>query len=512
MSDAELMHELFAGSDFAHGRSEMTQQITPKGKHEAKSWTEKRPVELKDWEKHLAGVAGIGIPPLNSKNEVKWGAIDVDVYNGFSIESLNALVQEKGLPLVICRSKSGGPHIFLFLKEWVPAKDMIEKLDSLAGFLGFGTSEIFPKQAMVAQGEKSQDFGSWINMPYFGGTNFLRYALDEKGQAILQISSFRDYCKGRRLTKEEFDKLTPPPTPDIFPDGPPCLNQIFASRPADMRNVLLSNAAVYAKKAFPENWKEKLDEYNRLFPEPLGSSEVEALKKSYDKKEYRYQCSKQPLCNFCDSSRCRKTKHGVGGGEFLPAARSLSMVDTAPPIWYLDVTMPDNQQVRISLSTEELQNPRLFQRRCMETIQQMPPSMKMDEWQPIVQSLMQHVTKIEVPPEMSPAGQFIELLWDFLHNRATEESFENLIRGIPFKDNTSYYFRLRDLNTYLNQQRFIELKPNQIMAIIRNTLKGVKGFKNIGGRGTNYFQLPIPSSNDSPENTQLATATFATSY
>lgn len=184
------MLDLFRGSDLAHGRSDMTQKVTQKGKHEAKSWTEKRPAELKDWEAHLAGAAGIGIPPIDSKNEVRWGAIDVDVYAGLSIEDLNAKIQKDNLPLVICRSKSGGPHIFLFLTEPVPAAEMIEKLDSMAGYLGFGTSEIFPKQAAVSTDEKSMDFGSWINMPYFGGTRFLRYALDASNKALASVTDF----------------------------------------------------------------------------------------------------------------------------------------------------------------------------------------------------------------------------------------------------------------------------------------------------------------------------------
>ncbi len=510
MSDAELMLELFKGSDLAHGRSEMTKQITAKGKHEAKSWTEKRPAELKDWERHLAGEAGIGIMPLNSENRVLWGAIDVDIYRGFSIEQLNQKIQQARLPLVLCRSKSGGPHIFLFLREPVPAVEMIEKLDSIAGFLGFGTSEIFPKQAMVSQDDKSPDFGSWINMPYFGGTQFLRYALDPENKAITTIPRFREYARSRRLTAEELKKLAPPEPEAVFPDGPPCLNQIFSERPSENRNILLANAIVYAKKAFPENWKEQVDRYNSKFAEPLGSAEIETLKKSYGKKDYRYQCSKPPLCNYCDSSRCRKTKHGVGGGDFLPATRSLSMVDTTPPIWYLDVTLPDSRAIRISLSTEELQNPRLFQRRCMETIQQMPPMMSNEDWQLLVAQLMQHCTKIEVPPEMSPTGQFLELLQDFLQNRATTESWENLLRGQPYKDAANFYFRAKDLTTFLNQQRFTLLKSHEIAAVLKTTLKATNDARKISGVFVRFLQVPIPNHDTKPE--PLSTPGFNSSY
>ena len=189
------MMELFRGSDLAHGRSEMTNKVTAKGKHEAKCWTEPRPVEVKDWEGHLAGSAGIGIAPIDSNCVVRWGAIDVDVYAGLSIEALNQTIQSKQLPLVICRSKSGGPHIFLFVTEPVPAADMIAKLHAMAGCLGFGASEIFPKQEQISRDAGNKDFGSWINMPYFGGTRFLRYALDASNKALANIP---DFCRIRR--------------------------------------------------------------------------------------------------------------------------------------------------------------------------------------------------------------------------------------------------------------------------------------------------------------------------
>jgi hypothetical protein len=513
MSDAELMAELFKGSDLAHGRSDMMQQISNKGKHETRSWLEKRAVTLEDWNRHLAGVAGIGIPPLNSKNEVRWGAIDVDIYNGLSIEALNEKIQEFKLPLVICRSKSGGPHIYMFVEDWVPAKTMIEKLDALAGFLGFGTSEIFPKQAMVSHNDKNPDFGSWINMPYFGGTTFLRYALDGQGKALATIPDFVAYARAKCLSIEKFNTFEPPVPQDMVPDGPPCLNQLMASKPTENRNIILSNLAVYCKKAHGDAWRAKLDEFNSKFPEPLGSAEVEAIKKSYDKKDYRYQCSKSPLCNFCDSSRCRKTKHGVGGGEFLPATRSLTMVDTSPPIWYLDIVMPDEKAARISLSTEELQNPRLFQRRCMETLQKIPPSMKMDQWEPIVARLMQHCAKIEIPPEMTPAGQFCELFEEFLNNRASTESIEDLIRGLPFKSNEGFSFRLRDLTDFLSQKKFTLLKQNEYFAIVRNRYKSVKKDKVIAGRHVRYFEIPHKADNPSNESPQpLQPAEFGSNY
>lgn len=508
MTDPQQMAELFPGSDVAHGRSELLQTISAKGKHETRSWTEKRPASVEDWEKHLAGTAGLGIMPLNSKNQVRWGAIDVDVYQGLSIQKLNQQIQDAKLPLVICRSKSGGPHIFLFLKDHVPAQEMIEKLDSMAGFLGFGTSEIFPKQAMVAHSEKNPDFGSWINMPYFGGTQFLRYGLDHTGTALTSVAAFVSYAQSRRLSADEFRALTPPIPADIFPDGPPCLNRIFADRPSENRNILLSNAAVYAKRAIGEGWEATLDTYNAKFAQPLPQTEVEAIKRSYARKDYRYQCQVQPLCTFCDSSQCRKTKFGVGNGTLMPALRSLSKVNTIPPIWYLDMNLPNGTQARISLSSEELQNPRLFQRRCMETIHQMPPITKESEWHPFVQQMMEHLSVIEIPPEAGPVGQLKELVLEFLHNRAAQETWECLVRGIPFKEDGYYHFRVRDLTNFLAQQRFTLLKPNEIQAALKSELGAVGNSRKVGGRFVRFLTVKLTE----PGNEALQVPEFETAY
>jgi hypothetical protein len=47
------------------------------------------------------------------------------------------------LPLVVCRSKSGGAHVFLFTKEPIAAARMQEYLKASAALLGEAGREIF---------------------------------------------------------------------------------------------------------------------------------------------------------------------------------------------------------------------------------------------------------------------------------------------------------------------------------------------------------------------------------
>ena len=47
---------------------------------------------------------------------VKWGAIDIDV-NDIGHSRLEAKVNELGLPLIVCRSKSGGAELGCLAKK-----------------------------------------------------------------------------------------------------------------------------------------------------------------------------------------------------------------------------------------------------------------------------------------------------------------------------------------------------------------------------------------------------------
>lgn len=502
MTDSELLHALFEGSDLAYGSTEVTGKVNASGKREARCVVIRKPPGTIQWDAHLMGAVGLGIFPIRSDNSVRFGAIDVDIYQGLDLAKMNTRIQEHKIPMILCRSKSGGPHLFMFFKEPVPAKIVVEKLDAIAGFMGFGKSEIFPKQTTIS----GNDVGNFINMPYYGGVNFMRYAFDAEGKAISTIAGFSAYCDSRAMTKAETEAYTAPIESGALPDGPPCLNRIIATGRGEMRNIVLSNIAVYCKKAFPDTWETELDRYNQKFPEPLGSKEVEAIKKSYQKKDYRYQCSVDPLKSFCNSTACRKCKFGVGRQDLMPAQRSLTKINTSPPVWYLDVihTGKDgkDEPKRMCLTTEELQNPRLFQRKCMDTIQEMPPLLKPEDWQPKIALLMEHCNVIDLPEELSPAGQFKELVQEFIFNRASAEGWEDLLRGLPHRNNLGYHFRPKDLWKFITNQRFVLLKQNEMLAILRNDLKSERGFRPIKGTGVNYmtvkFPEPIPEKLEVP--------------
>ena len=72
----------------------------------------------------------LGIIPINDNNECKWGCIDIDFYAEFDHKKLIDQIGNLKLPLMVCRSKSGGAHVFLFTTEYVSAaKLMRDKLN-----------------------------------------------------------------------------------------------------------------------------------------------------------------------------------------------------------------------------------------------------------------------------------------------------------------------------------------------------------------------------------------------
>ena len=192
------------------------------------------------------------------------------------MESILKKISEASLPFVLCRSKSGGGHLYLFLENQVLVNG--EKLEKFAAYFGQGGSEIFPKQVTIGKDENDADYGNWINMPYNGETS-LRYALNESNERVA-MEDFPDYCKARMLTTSAFKDLELPEIEEILPEGPPCLNYIFKERSdfSEMRNITLSNAAVYLKKAYGDEWPNHLNTLNQKFSEPLGDRELEAIK------------------------------------------------------------------------------------------------------------------------------------------------------------------------------------------------------------------------------------------
>ena len=145
---------------------------------------------------------------------------------------------------------------------------------------------------------------------------------------------------------------------------------------------------------------------------------------------------------------------------------------------------------RLELTTEQLQNQTRFQRVCMETLNIMPPKMKEDKWQLLVQHLLESGLEIiAVSQDASVQGQFNELLEAFCTDLAQASTREEMLLGKPWTNEGKTYFRLKDLIEYLQKHRFMDLKVNQIAARLQD-MNAEHIFFNMKGRGVNVWAIP----------------------
>jgi len=486
---AERMFRLFMGHTGGHGT--YSQEEKTPGK--AKSVIKKSARTLRDpptpllWQKHLDGSRPLGIVPVNGDGMCFWGVIDVDKYD-LDHTAIVKQLAKLSLPLVVCRSKSGGAHVFMFLREPVSAEQLISRLKEIAGVLGFGDCEIFPKQTEIL--EDRGDLGNWLNMPYFDAEKGTRYAVTEDGRGM-SLDRFLDYAESKQLTADEFTKTVPQVlTKDAdLQDAPPCLQYMCGMGiPEGSKNNTVFALGVLAKKMRPEGWEALLDSWNQKYVNQpaLTSDEMMMIMRSLRKKDYSYRCKDQPLVNHCDSKACRLRRYGVGAAA-TPDISSISILDTQPPLFFVCLTSGGT----VECATDDIISSRSFQRAALEQLRTMLPLYKQEEWQNRIQECLDQAVIIEAPREVSSTGALKELFEQFCTDRHAAQEKDEILLGKPWLDDElhRYYFRLTDFLGHLEKNKFRDFTRAQIVSRIRE-LGGGHGFFNIKGKGVNVWWLP----------------------
>lgn len=478
---------VFKGLDRAHG----TYAIIDKGgktKVDGRAITLSEPVTIEKWEKHLAGTsAGIGIVPIDDDANVHWSAIDIDDY-ALDHQILWDKIQKLSLPLIICRSKSGGAHLYVFYTEPVSAKLSRGKLMEWVIALGCkpGT-EIFPKQIALAN---RTDIGNWINMPYFNADDTQRYAL-YNGQK-LSAEKFIKYIDEVKISLSDLEAFNVDLAGGAFSDGPPCLQSLAATGfPQGTRNMGLFNMGVYCRNKYGDEWQPELEDMNRKFMNPpLASSEVTMAVKSLSKKVYFFTCDKQPLVQCCNKEICKTRKYGIGGGgsDDIPVIiGSITRINSEIPTFFIEV-----EGVRMEVDPGDLLVQERFRLLCIEKINKLPTKMKQPDWEKIIRERLENIEIIEAPDDSGPAGQFYLHLESFCTNRHKARAIDELLLGKPFaKDDGRTYFRSTDLIKYLDQQHFKDFKENKIWALLRD-IGGEHHQLDLKGKITQSWSIKTP--------------------
>lgn len=501
------MSALFAGYEGVHGTHGEPVHSPTKGKWEIKSSarTIRSPVTDDLWRQHLAGERPLGVAPLRADGTTSWGAVDVDEYDDNPLEYLRK-VEEAGLKIVPCRSKSGGLHLFVFLAEPAPAGDLIRALQAIAARLGLAEAEIFPKQERVLSDRG--DLPNWMVIPYFGSNygNRIREQVGlRKTGAELTLAEFVAAAEAARMTRDELAALTAVPRRNgvhvngaaPYADGPPCLEHLASvGIVAPGRNTALLHAGVYWKRKDPNGWRERIEEVNRsqLRP-PLEASEVLGIIRSLEKKDYEFLCKQQPMRAHCNSAVCRARPYGVGAEDEWPKISSLSKLDTQPPIWFVDVNGD-----RLELTTRDLQDYRSFHRACMEVGNRCYRPLKEADWFAIVNAAMDGLVLVEAPKDVSDEGRFQELLEEFLTNRQRGTEREHLLLGRPWEseEDRRHYFRLQDLQRFVLREGVRDLPRGRMTQMVKN-LGGSHQYLTIKGLSRNYWWVPVGTFDAAPQ-------------
>ena len=85
------------------------------------------------------------------------------------------------------------------------------------------------------------------------------------------------------------------------------------------------------------------------------SHEVQAVIKSYEKKDYAYKCSDKPMKNHCNADLCRTLKFGIDNSAYMPKVDSFQRLKTNPPIYFLTI-----DKKTIELTGKECNQQQLF--------------------------------------------------------------------------------------------------------------------------------------------------------
>lgn len=494
MSDAKKFAAIFDGLKLAYGTYKIDRTKT-NGKQAGKASVLKEPRTLSHWEGHLSGTGdSIGIIPINEDNSCQWGCIDVDQYP-LDHKAIIEKIRRMKLPLVVCRSKSGGAHLFLFTTEWISAKAMQEVLQHVAAALGYGDCEIFPKQVKLFLDRG--DVGNFLNLPYYDAEEGLRYAVKDDGQSATLEEFFAlhgQYVQTpeqiQALTIEE-DSETP------VKDGPPCLQTLCKQQISEGgRNNGLFNIGVYLRKAYPDSWESEILIYNaKYLAPPLPLNEVNLVAKQLQKKDYAYKCKDAPINSYCNSEVCRTRKFGIDGGISGTEIANLRKYNSSPPIWFLDVN-----GTPLELDTEGLMIQGAFQRSCVEQLNFMPRTMSKPTWEARINQLLQDMSEtdgsiVEVSQDASIQGQFYEFLEEFCTAMQKAENREEILLRRPWTDEEEnlIYFRLKDFEAYLRKNRFFEYKSHKIAQRLRDINGNAVSLK-IKGKATRVWAIPTYES------------------
>jgi len=426
-----------------------------------------KPITEDDYRLHLHGKKSIGIQPCDDNGLACFGAIDIDpkVYKDLDIKKYLDIIQEKELPLIPIKSKSGGLHLYLFTKEFVKAKIIKDFLEQVLFLFKLPiTTEIFPKQTKLGSDTNGNKVnGNFINLPYFNKSE--RVALDPSGKEM----SLDLFLKVVEINKADIEKLENISNDLIrkeltggaeeFKDGPPCLEILSKNKMKDGRDRFLYNYMVMAKKKYPDNWGKMVLKAGRNyfeFDQIWTDDYIEKKIKHWEKQEKGHTCHDDLLAPVCIKSECVKRKFGIISDKKInwPLMTNLIKVDFKPdPEYYFTVEREDGETVQVhAKDVNKIKDQQELRGLIMAQADFPPPPIKGMDFFEIQKALFSTIDTVQPAPGTTPMEILKKHLKDYIHS--TEATSHNSFKsGNVLKDDTFAYF--------VYDEFFNDLKDNE---------------------------------------------------
>jgi len=467
-----------------------------------------RSITDEDYVKHLTGDVGMGIQPCDDQGNASFGAIDIDPnnYTDFTPQKYLKIIQDKNLPLVPIKSKSGGLHIFVFTTKPISASAIREFLSSFLFIFGLkATTEIYPKQTklgLTAAGAKQ--VGQFINLPYAPLEDSGVYLPDG---TILKLKDGLNVIENNLLTLEQLKEIATTKIkevitggPEALADGPPCLQMICkevmesGKKLTDGRDRFLYEYMVFAKKKYKDSWEDAVLQAGRdyiQYDKVWGDEKVKEKIKYWKKDTAGHQCNAEPISNYCAKATCVKRKFGISVGRknAWPLISGLVRINYKPdPEFYFNVEVSTSKTVQVhAKDVKKVTEMRELRSLIAAQTGICPPVIKQTEFQPILDSLYPP-EDLAPPVGTSPVDILKKYLTEYV-NGPKAKTYAAFKSGAVLEEDDSYYFDFDQFFDYI--RRFEWRKDSSRTGVmIKNIFKGEFGVQKRFPKGENTKSFP----------------------
>ncbi len=322
--------------------------------------------------------------------------------------------------------------------------------------------------------------GQFINLPYYGDK---RRALNVDGTPF-ELNKFLEVVEANLVSKGQLEIITASIDKKIYEgtdadlmDGPPCLadiSKISNKESFDGKDRFMYNYHVFAKMKYPDGWEQKVKNAPVKFFEERHANAwddkiLTAKLKSWKRSDKGYTCTQSPLSDFCKKGICVKKRFGVLAGSkgSYPILTNLRKIEIfEEPEYEFDVTKPDGIAAATVFcrSIEHLNDQRKRRNAIAKAAGFLPPLIKGDEEQKVMEELYKTQKTIQPPIGTSPR----EKLHDVLHAkingpRATNDAaFKS---GSVFIEGEHAFFKFEKFYDRLKSKdwKYKEEKTGRIM-------------------------------------------------